>query len=149
MVLFETITREKLQPSKRLILNNMPEYHKDLNKEKTRVLNDVSSFYRMVMPVLCSVALCCVLFSLLRSLVQRVWITPLLIISLAALSGVLAITFILTLLTITSYDEITRALQVAYPLLVLFVITAFLDITLWWRQQPHAPVQQADGDPFL
>lgn len=45
----------------------------------------------------------------------------------AALGGVLSIAFILSLLSITSYSEIERAMHSAYPMVLFFMAMVILD----------------------
>ncbi len=83
----------------------------------------------------------CLIFSFFRCVLKRVRFSPYFAVSLAALGGILSLTFILSLLSITSYDEITRALQPAYPLLLLYIVSAFLDITTLHH---HSPLPLSD-----
>ncbi len=46
----------------------------------------------------------------------------------AALAGILAIAFILTLLKITSYSEIERAMHSAYGLVLIFIVMVALEM---------------------
>ena len=129
MMPYETITRETLLTSTRKVLKTIPEYHQHLNIEKIRILNDIGSFYAFTVMPLFLVASACLIFSFLRNVIKRIRFSPYFAVSLATLGGILSITFILSLLSITSYDEIDRALQPAYPLLLLYIVSAFLDIS--------------------
>jgi hypothetical protein len=46
----------------------------------------------------------------------------------SALAGILAIAFILTLLKITSYSEIERAMHSAYGLVLIFIVMVVLEM---------------------
>jgi hypothetical protein len=50
------------------------------------------------------------------------------IFSIATLGSIFSITFVMTLLTITSYSEIGRVMQVSIPLILLFILSVFLDV---------------------
>ena len=128
MLLFETITRERLLTSKKKILQATPEYHRHLNKEKIRILEDIGAFYQFLVTPLVILSLMCLVVSLIRSIYRRSTISRNLIFALASAGSLLSITFILTLLTITSYKQIDRALQVAYPLALLFIVFSFIEL---------------------
>lgn len=50
------------------------------------------------------------------------------VVSGAALTGLLAVTSVLTLYFITWYVYIERPLHTAYPMLLLFIMTVFLEL---------------------
>lgn len=125
MQLYDIVTREKLRTSRKDVLHSYPEYHLHLNHEKVRVLSDIGSFYQHVVPVLFVVScLCLLLFFLIPAMRRR--ISCYVIFSLSFLGGLCSITFILTLIVITSYTSINRAMHVGYPLVLLTIVCMIL-----------------------
>jgi len=127
--MYETVTGEKALTSRREMLRTEPDYHRHLNHEKVRILNDIGSVYQLSIMPLFLLSVVIFLFCSVKSLLRRdlpVFTAA----SGAALGGILSITFILTLLTITSYSEIQRALHSVYPMVLLFIISALLDVTV-------------------
>jgi hypothetical protein len=126
MLMYETVTREKLLPGSLRTLEEYPDYHQQLNKEKVRILNDIGSAYQAIMPFLFLVALAFFLFRLIVSVRKRE-LGLFTAVSAAAFTGICSISFILTLLSITSYSEIQRAMHSAYPMVLLFIVGNLLD----------------------
>ena len=91
-----------------------------------------------MIPVLFLPALMIFLFTAGKSVIKRE-VAFFTVASGAALTGILSIAFILTLLTITSYSEIERAMHSAYPMVLLFIVAAVLDAVT--RMFPHKRVQ--------
>ena len=129
MVIYETVTREKLLTSRRDRLAADPDYHRRLNKNKTEILNRIGGVYQSIIPVLFLLSLFSFLFIAGRGLMQRKC-SPLRVVAGASLAGILSIVFILTLLSITSYQMIERPLHTAYPLVLFFIMTVFLDLVI-------------------
>lgn len=125
--LFERVTREKALTSQVPNMEKEPRYHSHLIKEKTKILSDIGKFYRIMIPLLFPLAFVTFLVILLKS-VFRKNIRLFTVVGLAALSGIMSIAFILTLLTITSYSEIARAMQAAYPMVLLFIVAVVIDL---------------------
>jgi hypothetical protein len=125
MQLYDVVTREKLRTSRKDILKGYPSYHTHLNREKIRILSDIGLFYQAVVPVL-FVASCMLLllFLLIPSMRRR--ISCYLLFSLSFIGGLCSITFILTLVVITSYASINRAMHVSYPLVLLTIVSMVL-----------------------
>ena len=127
MFMYEVVTREKLLTSKSNVLKEYPEYHLHLNKEKTRVLNDIGAGYQKIIPAFFLLSLLFFCFSATENLVKREF-RLFTVAAGAALGGIMSIGFILTLLAITSYSEIERAMHSAYPMVLLFIIFTVLDL---------------------
>lgn len=127
MLMYEVVTREKLLTSKLDVLKGYPEYHRHLNKEKTRILNDIGTAYQRGIPVLFLLSLMVFFFFTGKSIINREF-RLFTVVSGAALAGILSISFILTLLAITSYSEIGRAMHSAYPMVLLFIMASVLDL---------------------
>lgn len=139
MFMYEIVTREKLLPSRRDVLQGYPNYHRHLNREKIRILSDIGTCYLKMIPSLFLLALATFLFTAGRSVIKREF--PFFtMVSGAALTGILSIAFILTLLTITSYSEIERAMHSAYPMVLLFIVASVLDAVT--RLFPRKGVQE-------
>ncbi len=125
---FETVTRERvLSPKPQILRLDEPDYDSHLNKEKSRILTAIGTAYRVIIPPLFLLALLAFLVIGGRSIMRRE-LRLFTVASAAALSGILAIAFILTLVAITSYSEIGRAMHAAYPMVLLFVIMVVLDL---------------------
>jgi hypothetical protein len=127
MFMYDIVTREKLLTSKPDVLKSYPEYHRHLNKEKTRILNDIGSGYQKVIPPLFLFSLAVFSFFVIQG-IRKKKMRLFTVASGAALTGILSIGFILTLLTITSYSEIERAMHSAYPMVLLFIMATALDV---------------------
>ena len=124
--LYKVVTHDDLLTAKLDILKNYPEFRNHLNKEKTRILSDIGTGYRKIIPWLFLAALVVFCFRTGKNIIQR----KLAIANIAAgaaLAGILSISFILTLLTITSYSEIERAMHSAYPMVLFFLLAVFFD----------------------
>ncbi len=133
MRLYSTVTREKVVTSRKDVLQATPEYYRHLNREKTRILQDIGGGYQKLVPALFWLALAVLLVILVQSLRKRE-LCFFTVLALATLAGIAAITFILTLVAITSYSEIERAMHTAFPLVLLFILAVFID--LWSRLFP-------------
>ena len=124
---FSVVTREKLRTSRKGILCRYPDYHNHLNQEKIRILYDIGTFYQFAVPKLfaffCVVLL---LFPLVPALRRR--ISGYVVLALSCLGGLCSITFILTLVVITSYFSINRAMHVSYPLVLLTIVCMLLAV---------------------
>ena len=127
MQLYSVVTREKLRTSRKDILSSYPDYHNHLNREKIRILSDIGAFYQAVIPVL-FVLSCAVLFLFFLVPALRSRISGYAVFALACLGGLCSITFILTLVVITSYFSINRAMHVSYPLVLLTIISVILAV---------------------
>lgn len=134
MQLFAEVTGEKLLSSKRGGEDVYPYYFTHLNREKMRILGQVGHFFQIVTPPLTLAALVLLLVNLARSWRRR-HLPLLTVFSVAAATGVMGITAVMTLLAITSYSEIARVMHVSFPLLLLFISGVFLD-TLTPRPSP-------------
>ena len=128
MQMFEVVTRERLLTSQPEIMRGPdPRYHSHLNSEKTKILSDIGTGYKVFIPVLFMFAFVIFLFIGSKSVWRRDF-QLFTVVSTAALTGILSIAFILTLLTITSYSEIARAMHASYPMVLLFIISNLLDL---------------------
>ena len=134
----ELITREKLRTSLMDKLKGYPDYHNHLNNEKVRILNDAGAFYQMVMPPLFYGSLALMLLLGLVPKTRRIS-SRYLVFYLSLLAGLCAIVFILSLVVITSYASIHRAMHVSYPVVLTMIVCAMLavyDICRHNRQEP-------------
>ncbi|MCI5136854.1 MAG: hypothetical protein D3922_00205 [Candidatus Electrothrix sp. AR1] len=127
MVTYETVTREKLLTSRRDRLAADPEYHRRLNRNKTEILNKIGAGYQNVIPFIFIPALFLFFLMAGRDLLQRKCSVPCVAAG-AGLVGILSIVFIMTLLSITSYEMIERPLHSAYPMVLFFIMTVFFDL---------------------
>ena len=130
LFMYEVVTREKLLPSRRDTLENYPNYFRHLNTEKIRVLNDIGAAYQTFTTTLFGASLVIFMLILGRSVLKKE-LSIITVASGAALGGVFSIAFILTLLSITSYSEIERAMHSAYQMVLLFITLVILDTVDW------------------
>jgi hypothetical protein len=131
MKLFAEVTGEKLLSSKRGGEDVYPYYFTHLNREKMRILDQLGHFFQIVTPTLALSALVLLLLNLVRAYRRR-HLPLLTVFSIAAATGVMSITAVMTLLAITSYSEIARVMHVSFPLLLLFISGVFLDSLGRW-----------------
>lgn len=125
MRLYDVVTREKLRTSRKDVLKGYPDYHNHLNREKIRILTDTGRFYQVVVPVL-FVGSCVVLPLFLLVPAMRRKVSCYMFFSMSCIGGICSITFILTLVVITSYASINRAMHVSYPLVLLTIVCMML-----------------------
>jgi len=121
------VTGEPLLTTKRNIRRMIPSFHHQLNREKIRILEDIGKVYQSAAPALFLGAILAA--SALTawdawrrrpsSLVLSVW---------SILGGILAIAAILTLVRLTSYWSIGRAMHTAYPLVPFLVLVSLLEL---------------------
>ncbi len=131
LFMYEIVTREKLLPSKKDIIASYPAYYLHLDSEKIRILNDIGSGYQAFTAPLFWASFIAYLLILGRSLLKRE-LSILMVAATAALGGIMSIAFILSLLSITSYSEIERAMHSAYPMVLIFMAMVILEaFTLW------------------
>jgi hypothetical protein len=128
--MFEVVTREKLLPSRRNILDSYPEYYRHLDIEKIRLLNDIGAAYQTFVTPLFLASLIIFLLLLGRSILKKE-LSIITVAAGAALGGVLSIVFILSLLSITSYSEIERAMHSAYSIVLFFIALVIFDTVDW------------------
>jgi len=146
MLIYQTVTRDQLQPSRRDLIDMTPAYHARLDREKERVLGDIGKLYMAVVTPLFVLSLIVFLWRAGRGLKRRS-LSIYTVVGGAALAGVLSLAFILTLLFITSYSEIERAMHSAYPMTLVFICAMALELFSGsspnrssdqpqWRDQP-------------
>jgi len=128
--LYAAVTREKIKTDNPKHMRKwVPERHLHLENEKIRILNQIITGYSAVVPVLFFAACASFLASLSVSVYKRRLPSWSMAFAAASLGGVLSLTLILTLLDITSYDDI-RPMQTAYPMLLFFIV---LSLHEGWR----------------
>lgn len=137
MKLFAEVTGEKLLSSKRGGEDVYPYYFTHLNREKMRILEQIGHFFQLITPPLTVAALLLFSANLWRAWRRR-HLPLLTVFSLAAATGVMGITAVMTLLVITSYSEIARVMHVSFPLLLLFISGVMLDTVTGWKNTAEA-----------
>lgn len=140
MTLFGNVTGEKMLSSQRGGLDVYPEYFTHLNREKCRILEQIGHTYKLIIPFLFPLSLLLLVVNLGLA-IKRKRLHLMTVFSVANLTGIMAITAVMTLLTITSYSEIARVMHVSFPLVLLFIISVFFD-TLGFNK-PAPAVQKA------
>jgi hypothetical protein len=137
---YEVVTNERPLPNRRAIIAQYPEYNRLQNQEKIEILEGVGTVYKVLVPPLFLLAVALFFFLLIRSLRRRQF-SVLTLTGAAALAGIAALTFILTLLTITSYSEIERALHPVYPMVLLFIAATFAEVCRGQQPGKQPPSQ--------
>lgn len=125
--LFGVVTGETILQGRFAPLPESARFLTHLNKEKTRILGQIGWVYQNIVPYLSVIAILVFLRNLWCG-IRRKSLAPMTVFSISTLAGVLSITAVMTLLTITSYSEIGRVMTVSYPILLLFIISVFLDL---------------------
>ncbi len=125
--LFSVVTGETILQAKNVPLPDSARFLTHLNKEKTRILGQIGWVYQLLVPYLSVIAILVFIRNLWCG-IRRKRLAPMTVFSISTLAGVFSITAVMTLLTITSYSEIARVMTVSYPILLLFIISVFLDL---------------------
>jgi cation transport ATPase len=139
MDLFSAVTGEDLLSSKRNH-NISWELESHLNKEKTRILGQIGWVYQLLSPYLFFLSLVILLWNIFTGLKKR-RLNLMTVFSMATLGAIFSITFVMTLVTITSYSEVARIMQVSFPLVLLFILSVFLDVI---SQNEISPVRLSE-----
>ena len=124
--LFGTVTNEILMPDRNSVVQMRPEFYKEYTSVKKRITRNIwKNFYVSTIPWL---FVFFVIFMLVRGAYELVKgnYHPVTVLGLSALAAVLSNTAILTLVSITSYSEINRAMNPGYPVLIIFIICGFV-----------------------
>jgi hypothetical protein len=129
-LVYEIVTGEKVLPYNRDNLNKtkkMLPFHNHLEKEKTRVLDDLGHGYQKMTPWFFAFSLLLTFGFTLIDL-RRKRLSALTLFNWSLFAGIASIAAVLTLLCITSYDSISRPMHTAFPLVVLFILIGVLDL---------------------
>ncbi len=125
---FNAVTGERVLDSKKHNINDYEKLNAHLDKEKTRILGQIGWVYQIICPYAFAFSLILLAWRLFVALRKRN-LPFMTVFSLSTLGGIFGITFVMTLLTITSYSEIDRVMHVSFPIVLLFIISVFLDMT--------------------
>ena len=136
---YEYVTRARLVPAHKHHIRKLPPYYLKMIEEKFRVLIDLASGYKAVLPWLFIVALLCHLFCAGKSIVSKS-ISFGLIYGLIILGGILSLISVLTYVKITLWP-INRPLFSVYPLVLLYIS---LMITNLYRNLEHRKASVID-----
>jgi hypothetical protein len=126
MALFSAVTGEKILSTKKG-MDPHQEFNAHLNKEKTRILNQIGWMYQVFTPYFFVLSLIILLWNMFAGFKKR-RLKLMTIFSLSTLGGIFSITFVMTLVAITSYSEIGRVMHDGFPLVLLFILSVFLDV---------------------
>ncbi|OQX16424.1 MAG: hypothetical protein BWK76_11720 [Desulfobulbaceae bacterium A2] len=125
-MLFEAVTGERLLTTRRDVQRYVPAFHQHLNREKTRILEDIGHGYQRVVPPLFWLVLgLCPALTLWD--LRRRRLAPLTLCNWAILGGLAAVTAVMTLVQLTSYASVGRVMHTSYQLVPLFVLVGLLD----------------------
>lgn len=116
---YQFVTRERLVPGHKHHIRKLPPYYLKMKQEKVRVLTDITSGYKAVLPSLFIIALFSHLFCIGKSITSRS-ISFEVIYGLILLGGILSLISVLTYVKITLWP-INRPLFSAYPLVLLYI----------------------------
>ena len=116
---YRYVTREKLVPARKATIRAYPEYYMHMIVEKFRILNDIASGYKALVPFLFFLALFAHIMIITRCCIQKTM-------RFDAVSGLIVLGGIVSLVTVLTYVNITlwpvnRPLFSAYPLVLLYI----------------------------
>jgi len=116
---YRYVTREKLVPGRKSTIRAYPEYYMHMIVEKFRVLNDIAGGYKALVPYLFFLAMFAHIIIIARCCIRKT-------ISFDAVSGLIVLGGIVSLVTVLTYVNITlwpinRPLFSAYPLVLLYI----------------------------
>ena len=124
--LFGSVTGERLLPDRSRLLTLRPDFYKRTSTVKKAVIHNIwKIFYANIMPWLFILFLVLIPVRGVYELITRKY-HPATVLGLSALAAILSNTAILTLVRITSYPEIDRAMSPGYPVLIIFIICGFM-----------------------
>ena len=124
--LFETVTNESIVPDQGSIVRVRPDFYKRTSAVKKKIVRNIwKNFYVNIVPWLFIFFLIFVPARGIYELVTRRY-HPATVLGLSALAAVFSNTMILTLVRITSYPEIDRAMSPGYPVLIIFIISGLI-----------------------
>lgn len=124
--LFEAVTDERLQPDRGSLVQLRPDFYKKTSAVKKKFIRNIwKNFYANIIPWLFIVFLVLIPLRGLYELFTGKYhaVTAL---GLSALAAVLSNAAILTLVRITSYQAIDRAMSPGYPVLIIFIVCGFI-----------------------
>jgi hypothetical protein len=127
--LYETVTNEKIEADTERVRLVRPEFYKEKAKKKKKTIRNLwNNFYRQLVPWFFIAFLILIpvrgVYELIRRKVQ-----PATVLGLAVLAAILSNTMIVTLVQITSYSEISRAMMPGYPVVIIFIVAGFMQLT--------------------
>lgn len=126
LALFSTVTNEILQPDRGRLVEVRPEfYNRTVAVKKVVVKSIWKIFYVYFVPVFFLVFLFLVLARSVYEIVTRKYHSAT-VLGLTALAAIFSNTVILTLVRITSFNGIDRAMSPAYPVLIIFIVSGFI-----------------------
>ena len=129
MILYETVTNERLRTSKRDTRSLEPKFYQESIQLKVRLIRNIwRKIYHRPLPWLFSIL---TIFLLIRSVYEVVKLdpNPFTILGISALVGILSNTTILTLIQITLYTSVDRAMAPGRPLVLIFVLCGLIVLT--------------------
>jgi hypothetical protein len=124
--LFGSVTGERLVPDQSRLVILRPDFYKRTSTVKKTIIHYIwKIFYANIAPLLFILFLILIPVRGVYELIIRRY-HPATVLGLSALAAVLSNTVILTLVRITSFPEIDRAMSPVYPVLIIFIITGFM-----------------------
>ena len=127
--LFSTVSNEVLMPDRSRMVTVSPDFYKrTATVKKTIVRNIWKNFYANIIPWLFILFLVFIpargIYELATNSVHAVTV-----LGLTSLAAIASNTAILTLVRITSYPEIDRAMSPGYPVVIIFIISGLIVLT--------------------
>ena len=127
--LFSTVSNEVLMPDRSRMVTVSPDFYKrTATVKKTIVRNIWKNFYANIIPWLFILFLVFIpargIYELATNNVHAVTV-----LGLTSLAAIASNTAILTLVRITSYPEIDRAMSPGYPVVIIFIISGLIVLT--------------------
>lgn len=133
--LFKTVTNESIEVDRRSIRSKRPDFYLKVSEIKLKTIRNIwKNFYQNFVPWFFILFIILIPLKAIYELFKRD-IRPVTVLGLAALAAVLSNTAIVTLVKITSYNEIARAMHAGYPVLIIFIISGFITLAQLIRGQ--------------
>ncbi|NOY16554.1 MAG: hypothetical protein GXP23_06460 [Gammaproteobacteria bacterium] len=146
--LFKTVTNENIEANRESLRFLRPDFYKKNSEKKKRSIRNIwNNFYRHFIPVFFTLFVFLIPARGIYELIKRK-VRPVTVLGLSALAAILSNTIIVTLVQITSYTEIARAMYPAYPMLIIFVIAGFMmlsELVSSWRRKKENPSPNVSG----
>lgn len=143
--LFETVTNEKIEVNRESLRFLRPDFYKKNSKKRKETIRHIwNNFYRHFVPWFFVLFIFLIPARGIYELIKRK-VRPVTVLGLSALAAIISNTTIVTLVQITSYSEIGRAMQPGYPVLIIFIIAGFMllsELVGGWRRKKDTTSQR-------
>ena len=140
---YKFVTLDHILPADNKTVAAYPGYYQHMRIEKVRLLKDLGDSYKIIAPVLFTIAVFIHLFLLLRVFRQR-QCTVEVVFGAVLLGGLISLIAVLSFVKITLWP-IGRPLYSAYPVVLLYICFMFFSLVKYLRQ----PMRGHDKNGYL